>query len=161
MGPVREALERGTHFGASHETIAEWAGRVCDLVPSAEMVRFHSSGTEATMMAMRICRALTGRERVLKFEGHFHGWHDYATVAVNEPFDVPTSAGVPGTVQELVTAIPVNDAGAGARYAGGGRLRLCDPGAVGGGGRNDADRGGVGAGVAGDMHGDGSAADFR
>ena len=111
MGPVREALERGTHFGASHETIAEWAGRVCDLVPSAEMVRFHSSGTEATMMAMRICRALTGRERVLKFEGHFHGWHDYATVAVNEPFDVPTSAGVPGTVQELVTAIPVNDAG--------------------------------------------------
>ncbi len=110
MGPVREALERGTHFGASHETIAEWADRVCKLIPSAEMVRFHSSGTEATMMAMRMCRALTGREQVLKFEAHFHGWHDYATVAVHEPFDTPTSAGVPAAVRDAVTAIPVNDA---------------------------------------------------
>jgi len=110
MEPVREALERGTHFGASHETIAEWADRVCKLIPSAEMVRFHSSGTEATMMAVRMCRALTGREQVLKFEAHFHGWHDYATVAVYEPFDTPTSAGVPGAVQDTVTAIPVNDA---------------------------------------------------
>ena len=111
MGPVREALERGTHFGASHATVAEWADRVCELVPSAEMVRFQSSGTEATMMAMRMCRALTGREQVLKFESHFHGWHDYVALAVNEPFDIPASAGIPGAVQDLVTAIPVNDAG--------------------------------------------------
>src|SRR3972149_4390288 len=90
---VRKQLERGTHLGASHAEMVEWADRVCDLVPCAEMVRFHSSGTEATLMAIRMCRAVTGRDKCLKFHGHFHGWHDYATVGVTEPYDTPTSAG--------------------------------------------------------------------
>ena len=91
IGPVEEALKRGTHFGATHEKVFEWADKVCELVPSAEMVRFLSSGTEATMMAIRMCRALTGREHILKFEGHFHGWHDHVAHGVSEPFEVPMS----------------------------------------------------------------------
>lgn len=110
IGPVEEALKRGTHFGATHEKVFEWADKVCELVPSAEMVRFLSSGTEATMMAIRMCRALTGREHILKFEGHFHGWHDHVAHGVSEPFEVPMSSGIPGAVRDLVTAIPINDA---------------------------------------------------
>lgn len=107
--PVRRQLDRGTHFGASHELVIAWGERVLELVPSAEAVRFHSSGTEATMMAMRMCRAVTGRDKVLKFHGHFHGWHEYAVVAYEEPYAIPTSAGVPAAVRDQVIAIPVND----------------------------------------------------
>ncbi len=110
MGPVREALKRGSHFGASHEAVAEWADLVREMIPSAEMVRFHSSGTEATMMAVRMCRTFTGRDKILKFDEHFHGWHDYVTNSVYPPLDIPMSSGVPGVVRDLVTAIPVNDA---------------------------------------------------
>ena len=109
LAAAQSQLARGTHFGASHEQVIIWAEQVQSLVPSAEMVRFLSSGTEATMMAMRICRAVTGRDKVLKFEGHFHGWHDYAVVAYEQPFEIPTSAGVPAVVREQVIAIPAND----------------------------------------------------
>ncbi|MDP6182290.1 MAG: aminotransferase class III-fold pyridoxal phosphate-dependent enzyme, partial [Gammaproteobacteria bacterium] len=61
MGKVAEQLKRGTHVGASHENMVQWAEWVCKLVPSAEMVRFFSSGTEATMMAMRLARNITGK----------------------------------------------------------------------------------------------------
>lgn len=80
--PVVEAVARqaarGTHFGGCHELEVRWAELVCELVPSAERVRFTSSGTEATLLALRAARAFTGRSRVVKFEGHFHGWHDEA-----------------------------------------------------------------------------------
>ncbi len=107
---ARAQLARGTHFGASHEQVVAWGEQVLKLVPSAEMVRFQSSGTEATMMAMRMCRAVTGRDKVLKFEGHFHGWNDYAVVAYEEPFAIPASAGVPQAVRDQVVSIPANDA---------------------------------------------------
>ncbi len=107
---AQEQLTRGTHFGASHPQVLQWGEWVKRLVPSAELVRFHSSGTEATMMAMRICRAVTGRDKVLKFEGHFHGWHEYAVVAYEQPFDIPSSAGVPAGVRDQVIAIAPNDA---------------------------------------------------
>ena len=110
LGPVREQLARGTHFGASHEEVVAWGEEVLSLVPSAETVRFVSSGTEATMMAMRMCRAVTGRDKILKFEGHFHGWNDYAVVAYEEPYSIPTSAGVPQATLDQVVAIPANDA---------------------------------------------------
>ncbi len=110
MGKVAEQIKRGTHLGASHEAMIRWGEWVCKLVPSAEMVRFFSSGTEATMMAMRIARNLTGKDKILKFEGHFHGWHDLATVAVSAPYDTPTSGGVPQPFQDLVVAIPQGDA---------------------------------------------------
>ena len=112
MGKVAEQIRRGTHFGASHENMIRWGEWVCNLVPSAEMVRFFSSGTEATMMAMRLARNLTGKNKILKFDGHFHGWHDLATVAVYEPYEIPTSGGIPQQTQDLVVSIPQGDAGA-------------------------------------------------
>ena len=112
MGKVAEQIRRGTHFGASHENMVRWGEWVCKLVPSAEMVRFFSSGTEATMMAMRLARNLTGKNKILKFDGHFHGWHDLATVAVYEPYEVPTSGGIPQPMQDLVVSMPQGDAGA-------------------------------------------------
>ena len=74
---VREQLGKGIHYGASHELELEWAERIKNLIPCAESVRFNNSGTEATMLALRLARGYTGREKVLRFTGHFHGWHDY------------------------------------------------------------------------------------
>src|SRR5215510_7643280 len=79
------------------------------LRPSAEMVRFTMSGTEATHLALRIARAYTGRSKVVKFHGHFHGWHDGVVAAVNPPFDVPMSAGVPAQVLDQLLLAPPND----------------------------------------------------
>jgi glutamate-1-semialdehyde 2,1-aminomutase len=75
---VKRQAERATHLGGAHPLQVAWAERVVDLVPSAERVRFTASGTEATLLALRIARAHTGRERVLRLDGHFHGWHDEA-----------------------------------------------------------------------------------
>src|SRR2546428_663785 len=93
---VQEQMARGTPVGACHEPEVRWAELVNRLVPCAELVRFTMSGTEATHLAMRIARAYTGRSRIVKLPGHFHGWHDGAVAAVNPPYDVPMSAGVPG-----------------------------------------------------------------
>ncbi|MDP8927419.1 MAG: aminotransferase class III-fold pyridoxal phosphate-dependent enzyme [Actinomycetota bacterium] len=78
LSAVRDQLLLGTHLGGLHPLQIEWASIVCDLAPSAERVRFVSSGTEATMLAIRVARAFTGRSRILRFDGHFHGWHDEA-----------------------------------------------------------------------------------
>lgn len=80
--PVVEAVSqqifRGFHYGAPHSLQIQWAELICQLVPSAQRVRFTASGTEATLLAMRVARAMTGRPVILKFDGHFHGWHDDA-----------------------------------------------------------------------------------
>src|ERR671925_1637246 len=75
---VAEQVHRGTHYGACHELEVAWAEQIARLIPSAEWVRFTMSGTEATMLAIRDARAFTGRDKVIRFAGHFHGWHDYA-----------------------------------------------------------------------------------
>lgn len=110
---VREAIQRavsgGTHFSAPHELEVQWAELICNLVPAAEMVRFTGTGTEATHLALRLARAYTGRSRILRLQGHFHGWHDEAMVGARPPFDIPASAGIgPGTTLQSV-AIPPND----------------------------------------------------
>src|SRR2546428_3252413 len=78
--PLVEAVQRqaalGTHWGASHELEVRWAELVQRLVPSAERVRFTGSGTEASQLALRLARAYTGKTRIIRFVGHFHGWHD-------------------------------------------------------------------------------------
>jgi glutamate-1-semialdehyde 2,1-aminomutase len=107
---VLEQVVKGTHYGACHELELEWGGMVKRLIPCAERVKFFSSGTESTMMAMRLCRAFTGRNKVLKFDGHFHGWHDYAVAGVEPPYDVPVSVGVPATTLQSVVVIAPNDA---------------------------------------------------
>jgi glutamate-1-semialdehyde 2,1-aminomutase len=106
---VQQQIGRGTHYGACHELEVEWAEWIARLVPSAEMVRFTMSGTEATHLAIRIARAATGRPKLVKFEGHFHGWADGVATAVNPPYEVPMSAGIPGAVLGEVLVSPHND----------------------------------------------------
>lgn len=105
VAAVQGQVARGTHFGAAHELEIEWGEWVKRLVPSAEKVRFTASGTEATHMAIRLARSYTGRTRILKFEGHFHGWHDAVTAAVEPPYDVPSSSGVPEAVLDAVVVL--------------------------------------------------------
>ena len=107
---VAEQVALGTHYGACHELEVAWGQLVIDLVPSAERVRFTASGTEATLMAFRLCRAFTGRRKIVKFEGHFHGWHDNAFVGVQPPYDAP-APGVLKEVHDSVILCPPNDAG--------------------------------------------------
>ena len=108
---VQKQVARGTHFSACHELEIEWGERVQRLVPSAEKVRFTSSGTEATLMALRIARLVTGRNKVVKFVGHFHGWHDMLVPAAYVPYthDDWSMPGVtPGVLSDLVVT-PPND----------------------------------------------------
>jgi glutamate-1-semialdehyde 2,1-aminomutase len=106
---VQAQVAAGTHLGASHELEIRWAELVNRLVPCAELTRFTMSGTEATHLAMRVARAYTGRPKILKFAGHFHGWHDGAVAAVNPPYEVPMSAGIPGATLDQVIICPPND----------------------------------------------------
>jgi glutamate-1-semialdehyde 2,1-aminomutase len=116
---VRRALARatrnGTSFGAPTELEVRLAERVAKLVPSIEMVRFVSSGTEATMSALRLARAATGRSRVVKAEGGYHGHADSFLVAAGSGLATLGIAGSPGVPEELAaltTVVPYNDASA-------------------------------------------------
>ena len=82
---VAEQMRRGTHLGACTDEELRWARAIMHLMPSVERVRFHSSGTEATLMAMRLARAYTGRNKIIKLQDHFHGWHDYAMAGSDRP----------------------------------------------------------------------------
>lgn len=106
---VREQALKGTHYGACHEKEVEWGEWVCRLVPSAERVRFTASGTEATHMALRLARAFTGKRHVIKFAGHFHGWHEGLEIGVRPPYEAEPEAGQLPEVVELVSVLPPND----------------------------------------------------
>jgi glutamate-1-semialdehyde 2,1-aminomutase len=106
---VRATLDLGTHFGASHEGEIAWAQKVHELVPSADKVRFTGSGTESTLLAMRVARSYNGKKTILKFEAHFHGWNDYALRGERPPFDALSSPGVPEEVMATVAVLPAND----------------------------------------------------
>ena len=105
---VQEQAAKLTHPVGENPLALEWARWVQRLIPSAERVKFTSSGTEATLMAMRLARAYTGKTKIIKFYGHFHGWHDYATVAHQPPYDVPVSVGVPKEVVGTMVALPAD-----------------------------------------------------
>jgi glutamate-1-semialdehyde 2,1-aminomutase len=109
MEAVHAALDRGTHFGACHELEVRWAELVCKMVPSAECVRFTSSGTEATLMALRLARAYTGRSKLLRFRGHFHGWHDHMTSGYSNHFDGSATTGVLTGIADNVVLCDPND----------------------------------------------------
>lgn len=108
---VQRQVARGTHLGACHEDEIIWGEQVKAIVPSARggMVKFTSSGTEATMMAMRMARAHTGKDVICKMQTHFHGWHDYATMAMQPPYDEPIAAGVPRALRQSVVSVPAKD----------------------------------------------------
>ena len=118
---VRAIQEQATHgfvYNAPNEYQARLAKLLCQRVPSVEMVRFTNSGTEATMNAIRAARALTGKAKVAKCEGGYHGTHDVACVSVRDdprlvgdpdrPNSVPSSAGLPQEVVDHVVVIPFN-----------------------------------------------------
>lgn len=98
---VTQQLARGLHYGAAHVLEIEWAERVCALIPSAERVRFTNSGTEATLLSLRVARAFTGKPRILKLDGHFHGWHDEALCHY-----LPETAGLNAGTTQYVDVVP-------------------------------------------------------
>ena len=116
---VSQALDMGIICSAETEFQTHLARKITELVPSAELVRFASSGTEATMYAIRTARAYTGKEKIIKFEGHFHGIHDYAAWSFSPPLDKagpeeqPTpyaqTAGIPVAVKDLIIPLPFNN----------------------------------------------------
>ena len=113
------ALAAGTQYGANHPAEIRWAQAVQRMVPSAERVRFTSSGTEATLMAVRLARAFTGRRLLLRFRGHFHGWHDAMTSGYSSHFDGAATSGVLAEVaQQSVLVDPGDMAGVRAALAG-------------------------------------------
>jgi len=112
MAAVHAALDRGTHFGACHEAEIRWGDLITAMVPSAERVRFTSSGTEATLMALRLARAFTGRQKIVHFRGHFHGWQDHVSNGFSNHFDGSAALGVlPGVASGVLMADPNDVAG--------------------------------------------------
>ena len=106
---VGKALSQGTHFGANHALEVQWAQAIQKLVPSAEKVRFTSSGTEATLMGLRLARAATGRRKIIRFKTHFHGWHDHMTTGYGNHFDGTATSGVLDGIAEAVVLVDPND----------------------------------------------------
>ncbi|MBA2596956.1 MAG: aspartate aminotransferase family protein [Chloroflexia bacterium] len=111
LAAIRAQLPRGTHYGAGHEGEVRWAEEVNRLVPSAEQVKFTGSGTEATLLAIRVARSFTNRSTVVKLEGHFHGWHDYLLKGERPPFESTTSPGIPRDVMATIAVVPSDDLG--------------------------------------------------
>jgi len=116
----KQLSENGTIiYGTPHELEIKMAHEIRRLVPCAEMVRFVNSGLEATLHAIRVARAYTKRVKIAKFEGHYHGAHDYAAVSVSPPLDlagpsnspiaVSNSAGLPNFILENTIVLPFND----------------------------------------------------
>jgi glutamate-1-semialdehyde 2,1-aminomutase len=112
---VRRQVENGTTYFWVNEPIVELAAEICRSVPCAEQVRFTSTGTEATFFALRAARAYRGRSKIMKFEGGFHGSHDYGLMSVAPkspkafPAPTPDSGGIPGVLEGEVLIAPYND----------------------------------------------------
>jgi glutamate-1-semialdehyde 2,1-aminomutase len=117
---VAEAMRRGTVFAALTELETRVAERIVHMCPGVELVRFANSGTEATMHALRIARGYTGREKVIKFEGQYHGMYDYvlwSTASANpralgtrrDPIRYQQSSGIPACIHDLILTLPYND----------------------------------------------------
>ncbi len=113
---VQAQIPRGTTFFANNEHGIALAEAIVEAVPCADQVRFVSSGSEADLYAMRLARAFRGRDRILKFEGGYHGMSDYGLMSLaprrpgNFPLPVPDSAGIPKSVRDEVLVAPFNDA---------------------------------------------------
>ncbi len=116
---IQKQLQEGTMFGTTTELEIEVAKLVSSAVPCAEMVTFANTGTEATMEAIRIARAVTGKDKIVKFEGHYHGHHDYVLFSVDSPSPVsgleaspnklPYYPGIPDEVAKTVIVAPWNN----------------------------------------------------
>jgi glutamate-1-semialdehyde 2,1-aminomutase len=110
---VQDAAAKGLSFGAPAPSEVTMAERLCELVKGMDMVRMVNSGTEATMSAIRVARAATGRDRIIKFEGCYHGHADAFLVKAGSgalTLGVPNSPGVPAATADLTMTLPFNDA---------------------------------------------------
>ena len=115
IAAVKVAAEKGLSFGAPTEIETTMAARVCELIPSIELVRMVSSGTEATMSAIRLARGFTRRDKIVKFEGCYHGHSDSLLVKAGSgtlTLGVPSSLGVPAAVAADTITLPYNDSDA-------------------------------------------------
>lgn len=117
---IAEAASSGAHFAAATPIELEVAEIIQNMVPNAERVRFANTGTEAVMAAIRLARGVTGRPKILKFEGHYHGWHDDLLVSSNvlptpalglrsDPVKIPDSSGLNRTALDDTIVVPWND----------------------------------------------------
>ena len=106
---VQEQVARGTHLGGSNDYEAQWARAIQRLMPSAEKVRFTSSGTEATMMAVRLARAQTGRDRLLRLRNHFHGWNDSVMVGGRTSAGRIGDSGLSRAISETIAVFDQTD----------------------------------------------------
>ena len=109
LAAIHLAMDRGSHFGANHALEVRWAQAVQKLMPGAERLRFTSSGTEATHLALRLARAHTGRRKVVRLKTHFHGWHDHMAGGVSTHFDGSAAPGVLAGVADSVVLLPPGD----------------------------------------------------
>ena len=116
---VHEEIDRAVLCAMTSELEVDVAEMIVDMCPAVEMVRLACSGTEATMHALRVARAYTGREKVIKFEGMYHGFQDYTLFStyapaevygnLNSPVPIPSSSGIPKTLNDLIVTLPFND----------------------------------------------------
>jgi glutamate-1-semialdehyde 2,1-aminomutase len=115
---VRRQLDQGTTFFATNPQAIDLAEIIIDAVPCADKVRYSASGSEAVAFAMRLVRAYTGREKILKFEGGYHGYSDYGLMSLapkkpgNSMEPIPDSPGIPAAIKDTVLIAPFNDADA-------------------------------------------------
>ncbi|HEY2715055.1 MAG TPA: aminotransferase class III-fold pyridoxal phosphate-dependent enzyme [Solirubrobacterales bacterium] len=111
--PVRDALAEAVQSGwapsVCHDLEVRWAELVAELIPCAELTRFVASGTESTFLAARIVRAHTGRSKIIRLAGHYHGWNDFFMVGLKPPFDQVQSAGVLEDVLAHTITVPSGD----------------------------------------------------
>src|SRR3989440_3217855 len=109
VAAVQQQVAQGTHWGSSHELEVRWAQLVQRLIPCAERVRFTASGTEASHLALRLARAYTGKPKVMRFVGHFHGWHDQVAAGSMSHFDGSVPAGILPSLVEQTILLPADD----------------------------------------------------
>ena len=112
VAAVQSQVARGTHFGAASPLEVEWAELIASMVVSADEVRFTASGTEAVMLALRVCRAATGRDVVVKLHEHFHGWYDAVGVDLDSSGRPARSPGVPASIAADTRVVDPDAAGA-------------------------------------------------
>jgi glutamate-1-semialdehyde 2,1-aminomutase len=117
---VAETIRSGNVYALTHELEVKVAERIVQMCPGVDKVRYANSGTEATMHALRIARSHTGREKIIKFEGQYHGMHDYVLFSTvsspagsmghrRSPVPAATSSGIPRVIYQLMITLPYND----------------------------------------------------
>lgn len=106
---VVDQVKDGFHYGTPNKPAIDLGQKILDTIPAAEQLRFCCSGTEATMFAVRLARAATGGDTILKMEAGWHGGNTDLTIAVHPPYDEPTTNGLPPGVTESTIAVPMND----------------------------------------------------